>query len=54
MEEESEEDLEKKEEFYFVPHIHLKVSVNLLAAEIFQPNINQSACAHKWVKFATH
>jgi hypothetical protein len=43
MEEESEEDLEKKEEFYFVQYIHLKVSVNLLAAETFQPNINQSA-----------
>ena len=28
--------------------VHLKVTVNLLAAETFQPNINQSDCAHKY------
>jgi len=33
---------------------HLKVSVNLLAAETFQSKRNQSDYAHKWVKFATH
>ena len=34
--------------------VHRKVSVNLLAAETFQPNRNQNHCAHKWVKFVTH